>query len=316
MPELLSNIIDGGGIPEVPSTRDSLRYWDRYVPINKTLATPGTAEDLWAYANYANAGPSVNVVTNPGFETDWTSPTTFVDAGAAGTRVTTAPRTGTYHALINPANSATYEGIYYTLPVIQANGNRSVYVCASCWIRGASASGDAALTITTSAGLASTLASSATTSLTTSYQRLKAVYAMPAGTTGSNYRVYITTVAQHNIDMYADDFQVEYRADSNVTDFIDAGSNNLNTRWHGTANASYSQREKPMRKIRGLDLHFSLDTYVAFDNTANSTNGIYIKANTTWSPNWSILADRNMSFINVNVGEAPVVRGTLWGVSE
>ena len=49
-----------------PSTRDSSHIWTKWYPANKTLATAQTAEDLFTVSTDP---PTVNMATNPSFET-------------------------------------------------------------------------------------------------------------------------------------------------------------------------------------------------------------------------------------------------------
>jgi hypothetical protein len=303
----------------------SLRPAEVYQPVDKTLASADTVQDLFTLAPKRHA---VNVFTNPGFETDdisaaWASG----PAASAQSQVTTAPRSGANHLLINPSE-AVGSGAYTTITQVpDSNPQWQHHIVASAYVRGASGSGDAILSIRVSDGVA--LASSATHTLTTGYVRLEVSYMLPVGTTTNSYRIYIATATDHNINIYVDDLQVELNDEGAATPYVDVVTNGVNTGWHGTANASPSQRVPTLAVINFLDLTFVSDTYIAFDNTAVSarTNGswtpsaaevlasgsIFVPNGTVWRKESRTDIYDRISFVNANGAETPRVYGAVWG---
>jgi hypothetical protein len=301
----------------------SLRPAEVYQPVDTTLTTADTVQDLFTLAPKRHA---VNVFTNPGFETDDIS-STWTDITAASSQVTTAPRSGKYHLLINPA-AAVGSGSYTTITQVpDSNPQWQHHIVASAYVRGASGSGDVILSIRDSSGTA--LATSATHTLTTGYVRLEVGYMLPVGTTTNSYRIYFLTETDHNINIYVDDLQVELNDEGAATPYIDVVTNGVNTGWHGTANASPSQRVPTLAVINFLDLTFVNDTYIAFDNTAISarTNGswtpsaaevlasgsIFVPNATTWRKESRTDIYDRISFVNANGSETPRVYGAVWG---
>ena len=302
----------------------SLRPAEVYQPVDKTLASADTVEDLFTLAPKRHA---VNVFTNPGFETDDIS-SAWAVTGAAASRVTTAARSGAAHLLINPGNSGAGEGAYTTITnVPDSNPQWGHFIVASAYVRGASASGDVIISVRDSSG--TELAASATHSLTGSYARISASYQLPVGTSTNDYRIYFLTATNHNINIYVDDMQVELNDEGATTDYIDVVTNGVNTSWQGTANASISQRLPTLAVINFFDLTFVNDTYIAFDNTAVSarTNGswtpsaaevlasgsIFVPNGTTWRKESRTDIYNRISFVNVNSSETPRVYGAVWG---
>ena len=294
----------GQNLPEAPSTRSSVHLWTTYYPVDVTLAAAGTAQNLWTPDTTI---PTVNLVTNPSFETS-DPPAGFTASGA--TLATGAnPRTGSDSISVTPNNAAAGEGFYWTSPSI---GGDSYYLIASMYFRRAAGSGsNAKLVIADSSG--TTLVTGNVVTLSTTYTRSIVKYQLPAQAT--TYRVYAVTDTQHATVFLGDDLQVEVRQDGAETDFVNAVTPALNTYWYGTANASESYRSRGLRSVRGWDLNVSLATYFALDNgTASSTNGIYITAAKDWSPQWAVDVRTAISILNVTAAQTPVIRGVLWGI--
>lgn len=294
-----------------PSVRTSTSVWTKYVPIDVTLATAGTAQNLYAVSS-ANIA-SVNLATNPSFETG-DPPTGYTAAGSAISQSAVVARTATNSVLVNPANLAAGEGFYWTTPDIgaagQDNSNRHFIVASAYFNDNAGSGDDARIEIRDITG-ATTHASGNTVTLAAAWNRSTTQFALPI--TPAAYRVYFVTVSQHNTNFYVDDFQFEIRQGGDATDYFD-GASNQNTEWIGTAHASESRRRKGLFLIRGFSLHFSRDTYIAFDTTASSTTGAFIRAGSDWTPEHPLHIATNLSFINVNTGELPRVTGMLHGV--
>jgi hypothetical protein len=293
-----------------PSTRTSTSLWTKYAPIDVTLTTAGTAQDL--YAVTSDGEPGVNIATNPSFETT-NPPAGFTAAGATLTRVTTVVRSGTYSISINPDNSAASEGFYWTTPSLASGVDKSnqLYLVASLYFHdNAGSSNNARIEIRDSAGT-TTHATGNTVTLAAAWARSTCRF--PLVQTAAEYRIYGVTVTQHNTTFFGDSLQVEIRQGSNATDYFD-GANTMNTEWFGTSHASESRRRRGLAAIRGFSLHFSRDTYVAFDNTASSTTGAFFRAGSDWASDHPMHIIKNVSFINANAGETPRVTGIMHGV--
>ncbi len=94
-----------------PSTRKNTQLWQKIQPVDVTLATPQTAQDLILLS----AGrPTVNLIDNPSFETG-TPPTGYTAQGSVLARSNTVAKYGTYSGRITPANAVAGEGIYISL---------------------------------------------------------------------------------------------------------------------------------------------------------------------------------------------------------
>lgn len=302
-----------------PSTRVSVHAWTKFEPVDVTLATAGTAENLFVMDTTI---PTVNIATNPSFETG-APPTGYTAIDSTLTRSSTVARTSTYSASINPDNSDAGEGIYWTTPQMAgpAGNNNQMWINVSAYLQDNTDSGDdARIEIRDSTG-ATTHASSDTITLSSSWQRASTQFLLPQ--TAVTYRIYIVTVSQHNTTFFADDLQVEIRKDSNTTTYVD-GSTGTNDEWMGTAHASESRRRQGLEVIKGWSLHFTRDTYVAFNTTATSTTGTLVRAGSDWTPPWpvemrsGIYADPTgskqfISILNVNTGETPRVHGVIYG---
>jgi len=303
---LISEEIGDGSVWEIdPSTRESLHLWNKYIPINKTLAVAGTAEDLSNSTTPDEA--TVNLVTNPSFETG-SPPTGFVASGATLASTQNSPRTGSDEIQITPNNAAANEGFYWSTPKMGAGG-ATVYLVASIYVRGSVAAGNAVIQIRDSSG--TLLVEGTPVSLTASYQRISVRYVLPA--VAAAYRIYVVTNTQNGSIIRGDDMQVEVKKNGNVTAYCD-GSLGVNYEWIGTANASESRRRRPLSFIRGFRLRTSLAAYFSFDVTASSTTGIPIAAATTWEHFGHPLHFQRISFLNQVAGEVPVVTGVIWGV--
>ena len=292
-----------------PSTRQSTHLWTKHYPVNVTLSTAQTAQDLFTVSE---SFPTVNMATNPSFETT-DPPTGYTASGSAVARVTTNPRTGTYSMQVTPANSAVGEGFYWSTDTLasQREGANKIYLVASAYFRRASGSGQTVQIQIRSADGTTTHASGDVITLSTTYQRSVAIFELPI--TPAAYRVYFVTTAQTSQVFLVDSFQVELQNGGYVTDYCD-GSLGVNYEWDGVANASRSRRRGGLVAIRGFFLRSSHDAYVSFDVTASATTGRYLTANTDWWNPHPIHFIRNISFVNVANNETPVIRGDIWGV--
>lgn len=295
-----------------PSTRQSYHVWTKYAPVDVTLTTAGTAQNLISIATVDD--PTINIATNPSFETG-TPPTGYTASGAAlAQSAAVTARNGSFSLEINPDNLAAGEGAYWTSPVVGGPGeaNSQLYLITSAYFRDAAASGDdVRIAIRNTSN--TLLTAGNTVDLSATFTRSVAAYPLTVATAA--YRVYFETAVQHNTTFYVDSFQVEVSRNSHATAYTD-GSLGLNYEWmnSGTAHASVSRRRKGVFVIRGFSLHFTRDTYIAFDHTATSSTGIFMRAGSDWTNPFPLQIQSNISFLNVNTGELPRVWGTVWGV--
>ena len=213
-----------------------------------------------------------------------------------------------------PANSAASEGFYWASNVVSVNKTPQ-HLTASCYVRGASASGSVKIQITDASG--TELATSANTNLTTSFARISASYTIPGDTAGAVYRVYVVSAAQHNIDWYTDDMMFEVREDTiAVSDYVD-GNQGIGYEWSGATNNSSSYRRMGMTTMRGIQIRNESGTsaevvFVAFDCTATATTGIPVIAGQVFETVWPIDFRSHVSVISAS--GTPTVSGVIWGL--
>ena len=294
-----------------PSTRTSTTLWTKFQPADVTLTTAGTAQDLVLIGPDT---PTVNLATNPSFETG-APPTGYTASGAILTQSAVVARTGTNSMLINPNNLAAGEGAYWVTDFSIAGSdehNTAQYAVASAYFRDNAGSGNnARIIIADTAGVALSTGNTVTFAVGATWYRSFTAYRLPR--TGALYRVYFVTATQHDTNFYVDSFQFEISVNSTPTAFCD-GSLGIYYEWFGTAHASMSRRRGGLVAIRGFNLHTTRDAYVSYDHTASSTTGVFRRAGTDWSLDHPVNIIRNINFVNVNVGELPRIYGEVWGV--
>lgn len=293
-----------------PSTRQSVHTWTKYQPVDVTLTTAGTAQTL--YATSSAGTPTVNLATNPSFETG-DPPTSYTASGATLARSATIARSYTNSLRITPANIVAGEGAYFTTPLLGSGSDRNnvFYLVVSAYFNDNAGSGNNARIAIRDTSNALLFAGN-NVALAAAWNRSSVVF--PLTITGTAYRIFFETAAQFATVFFVDDFQVEIRRGSDVTAYCD-GAQGLNYEWQGTAHASASRRRRGVSVIRGFSLHFSRDTYIAFDQTtASSATGTFVRAGSDWTPAHPLNIRTNISFVNVNVGELPRVWGALHGV--
>ena len=296
-----------------PSTRTSVHVWTKYVPIDVNVGT--TAVDL---LTVDRGVPAVNLVKNPSIELNALTEFTVTGSAISRSNAVTAA-SGTYSLLVNPANAAAGEGFYFELENI-AGHPEGTQLTAQCEVRGASGSGDVKIEIRSvnSEGTETVLSTSATHSLTTSFARISIT--ANVARIAATYRVYVVSVAQHNIDFYVDKFMVERRNDGYLTDYAD-GSLGRNYEWYGTAHASESRIRAGLAVVRGFKLkngHGIQTVNIALDTTATAagtaSTGVLLKAGESWETNWPIDIQKNISAIAS--GSGTQVYGVIWGVHQ
>ena len=275
------------------STRQSVHSITKYQPFRSATST--TASNLVT----ADRGEqAVNWVTNPSIEA--TDVTMYTATGATAARSTAQAATGSASLLINPGNSGAGEGFYWTSPKLPFSVHEQ-YITVQCEHRGASASGNVKIEIRDVTG-ATVLATSGNSNLATSFTRITASYLVPETTTAAQYRIYVTTGSNHNINFYVDKLMFEVREDVITPSTYVDGNQGLNYEWTGTANASNSIKRAAMSRIRGIKITNESSTsaeivYVGLDTTASATTGIPVLAGTTLETNWPLDFRDNVSVV-------------------
>lgn len=293
------------------STRVNTHLWTKWAPVDVTLTTAGTAQDLFTTSTEL---PVVNLVTNPSMETG-TPPTGYTAVGATLTQSATVARSGTYSLSIDPDNSAAGEGAYWATDDVSGKGldiNNRRYLTVSVYLQDNTDTGRTArVEIRDSTG-ATTHSSGNEITLSSSWQRSVASFQLPVE--GAAYRIYIVTSSAASDEVfYADDFMIQLQHDSTVRTYCD-GDQGLNYEWDGTANASVSRRRGGLVAVRGYNLSVTRNTLIAFDHTASSTVGRRVIAGTDFWNDQAIHVRSNISMINEIAGELPRVYGEILGV--
>jgi len=311
------------------STRQSVHPYNKYAPFR--LALSDTASTL---KSVDQGEIATNWVTNPSFEVDTFTTSiaaanrTYILTGSALTQVPTATEAsaaGAYSMKVNPGNDGAGEGFYWVTPKIPRSIN-SQYLTAQIEHKGESAASAVKLEIRSFDPVTGTavLATSGSSNLAAGWTRATASYVVPANTTAATYRIYMTTVTQHNVSFFVDKFMFEVREDTlAVSTYVD-GDVGLNTSWSGTANASTSRKRSDLAVIKGIQIKNESGTsaeivYVAFDQTATSTytgttyigTGIPVLAGATFETNWPLNFREKVSVISAS--GTPTVSGVIWG---
>ena len=293
-----------------PSTRDSVHIFTKWVPVDSTLTTPGTAQNLFSISTER---PTVNLATNPSFETG-APPTGYTATGAVITQSAVVARTGANSLSIDPANAVVGEGAFYTTESLGSGRDPNLvnWLVASAFFQdNANLSNTVRIEIRNAAGT-TTLATGNQITLTSAWQRSTAAFQLTP--VGSIYRVYFVTsgVASDPV-FFVDSFQAEIGINSTASTYCD-GAQGLNYEWDSTAHASTSRRRMGLVAIRGYNLYTTRNCYIAFDHTSSSTLGRRVLAGTDFWSDFPIHVRSNISFINELVGEAPRVFGEILGV--
>ena len=305
---------------ELRTVRESVATPVKFAPINKTLATTNTAEDLITLES--NAPPAMNLVTNPSIETAGTPPSGFTAVGATVTRETTTPRTGTYSMQCDTANSAAGEGAYFEVSNIPP-GN---YAC-SAYLR---RTGGGTVYVRASSDDGSTFSSGNVVTMANNWNGRSSVIHR-VGLDETSIRIYIVTNTQQNVTFLVDDVQIEpawnaiqggYSSrDPNppaasISTFIDPRSERF-SRFLGTTDASASIREPGISEIHHLSIYASHNTYIDFDRdvairTATPL-GYLLVAGIDYRINLDKIIKSKVSFVNATGSETPLVIGYVTG---
>ena len=308
------------GEHEYRTVRESVATLIKTIPIDITLSTSGTAEDVISLES--NSLPAYNAITNPSMETG-SPPTGWVAVGSALASVqsgTIAPRTGVDSLQINTDNSAAGEGAYFEVTTMsQGSYSFSIYVRRA-------AGGTVRLRATHDNLTTST--DSAVLTMNDTWQRMSVTH-LVTGAVSSSLRLYVVTDVQQDITFFAEDAMIEPAwgviigtansrdpspAPSSVSEYIDPSGDRY-SRWLGTTDASASVREPTIGEI--LELHLEVvnaDLYIEFDRTAARTGSaisILLRAGDTI--NGKKIIKNNISFINSVAGQLPRLRGFVLG---
>ena len=308
------------GEHEFRTVRESVAKPVKFMPLDVTLSSADTAEDLINLDGLAP--PTVNLVTNPSIETGGTPPAGFTAVGATVTRVTTTPRTGTYSMSLNTANAAANEVAYFQIDNIPPG----FYAC-SAYLRHSGggtaylrASSDGGTTFTT--GPVVTMGNNWNGRGTVTHR---------VTTDQSTIRVYIVTNTQQNITFLADSVQVEPAwqvvmggasvRDPNppmapVTDFVDILGDRF-SRFLGTTDASQSVREPGISEIHHVSIYASHATYIDFDRTVAIRTatplGYHLAAGIDYRINLDKIIKSRISFVNQTGSQTPNIIGYVTG---
>jgi hypothetical protein len=285
------------------------------------LASANTAEDLINLES--NTPPALNLITNPSMEVG-TPPTGWTASGSTMTRQTTTPRTGTYSMRCVAANSAAYEGAYYSL----TNLPRGWYSC-SAYVRRtgggtviARATSDAGVTFDD--GPQVTMGNNWTGRVTVNHK---------ITTDNATLSFYVVTDSTQDITFLVDDAQVEPSwayvmgmaggtndpnpPASQVTTFVDPLIERF-SRWMGTVDASQSVREPSMSEIHDIYLYsLTNDAVIDFNRTATNTGdavGLVLKAGVANAINLRHIVKHNISFRNNTNDETCNIIGYVRGI--
>ena len=297
-----------------PSTRTATHPFTRYYPFKVTLSSTNTAQDILS-VDRGNAG--VNLVTNPSVEHATISEFTAIGEGPAALSQSSAQAShGSNSLLVNPDGDAG-EGFYTVGNVGKTPDANTSSVLAQCEVRGGS-SGDVVIKITKTDG--TVLATGTQVTLSTSWQALKVSYKLPSAIDYTQVHVRVMTATNHDRSFYVDKIHNEIRGDGSFSSYID-GAQGLQYEWTGTANLSISKKRVGITAIRGIRLHTSHDTWLAFDATASSSTGIWIGDPAAANPQSGFFESThpldfrtNVSFVNGTGSETPTVYGVIWGV--
>ena len=309
------------GEHEYRTVRESVATPMRFVPIDVTLGSTNTAQDL---ITTTPSTPAYNLIENPHMMgAAGPPPAGWTADGATVTRVTTTPRVGTHSMSINTANAAAAEGAYYEVTNIPP-GNYAL----SVYLR-RSAGGTARVRASSDGG--STFSNGNTVTMAGNWNGRSTV-THRVKTSESSIRMYIHTPSQQNITFLADSAQIEPSwqvvmgsgtsvRDPNppaaaVSDVVDPLSDRF-ARWLGTTDASASVREPGLNEIHHLSIYSSHATYIDFDRTVAIRTatplGYYLGVGIDYKLDIHKIIKENVSFVNAAGTETPRVIGYAMG---
>ena len=304
---------------EFRTVRESIGTLSKFIPINVTLASANTAEDLISLEN--NTSPAMNLITNPSMETA-DPPTGWTASGSTMTRQTTTPRTGTYSMRCVAANAAANEGAYFSVTGLP----RGWYSC-SAYVR---RDGGTVIGRATSNG-GTTFSDSPVVTMTDNWNG-RVTVSHQVTTDNATLSFYVVTDVQQNITYLVDDAQIEPAwgyvmgmsgtndpnpPTSQVTTFVDPLIERF-SRWIGTTDASVSIREPGMSEIHDIYLYsLTNDAVIDFNRTATNAGdavGFVLKAGVANAINLRHIVKHNISFRNNTNGQTCNVIGYVRGI--
>ena len=305
---------------EFRTVRESVGTLSKFIPINVTLASANTAEDLINLESPLL--PALNLVSNPSMEVG-TPPTGWTASGSTMTRQTTTPRTGTYSMRCVSANAAAYEGAYYSVTGLP----RGFYSC-SAYVR--RSGGGTVIGRATSDG-GTTFSDSPVITMANDWTGRVAVN-HKITTDNATLSFYVVTDTTQNVTFLVDDAQIEPSwayvmgmaggtSDPNppealVTTFVDPNIERF-SRWMGTTDASVTVREPAMTEIHDIYLYsLTNDALIDFNRTAQRSGpiGFLLKAGVANAINIRHIVKHNISVINSTGGETCNVIGYVRGI--
>lgn len=308
------------GEHEFRTVRESVAKPVKFIPINVTLSTTNTAQDLINLETQLH--PALNLVTNPSIETAGTPPAGWTNSGGTATRVTTTPRSGTYSMQIVAANSASNEGAYFEV----SNVPEGWYAC-SAYLR---RDGGGTVRVRASSNSGSSYSAGNSVTMGDNWNgRSTVLHQVTAGQ--NSIRIQVATDSQQNITYLVDDVQIEpawnivmgaasARTSSPpmaaTTDFVDPTTDRF-ARFLGTVDASESVREPSIGEIHHISLYASHATYLEFDRTVAIRTatplGYYLAAGIDYRINLDKIVKSKISFVNAAGTETPQVIGYVTG---
>ena len=305
---------------EFRTVRESVGTLSKFIPINVTLASANTAEDLINLESPLL--PALNLVSNPSMEVG-TPPTGWTASGSTMTRQTTTPRTGTYSMRCVSANAAAYEGAYYSVTGLP----RGFYSC-SAYVR--RSGGGTVIGRATSDG-GTTFSDSPVITMANDWTGRVAVN-HKITTDNATLSFYVVTNTTQNVTFLVDDAQIEPSwayvmgmaggtndpnpPEALVTTFVDPNIERF-SRWMGTTDASASVREPAMTEIHDIYLYsLTNDALIDFNRTAQRSGpiGFLLKAGVANAINIRHIVKHNISVINSTGGETCNVIGYVRGI--
>ena len=308
------------GEHELRTVRESVARPIKFMPLDVTLASADTAEDLINLSGLAT--PTVNLVTNPSIETAGTPPAGFTVVGSAATRVTTTPRTGIYSMSVNTTNADAGEGAYFQIDDVPPG----FYAC-SAYLRH-TPGGTAYVRASSDGG--TTFTDGNVVTMANNWNG-RSIVTHRVSSTQSSIRIYIVTNVQQNITFLVDSVQVEpaWRVvmggvatrDPNppmaiATPFIDPLTDRF-SRFIGTADASQSVREPGISEIHHISIYASHATYIDFDRTVAirtaTPKGYLLAAGIDYRISLDKIIKSRISFVNQTGSQTPQIIGYVTG---
>tara|TARA_B100001750_G_scaffold246071_2_gene267337 strand:- start:1709 stop:2671 length:963 start_codon:yes stop_codon:yes gene_type:complete len=305
---------------EIRTVRESVAKPVKFIPIDVTLATTNTAQDLISLESIAP--PTLNLVTNPSIETGGTPPAGWTASGATVTRVTTTPRSGSYSMSVVADNAAANEGAYFAV----TNVPPGWYAC-SAYLR---RTGGGTARVRASSDSGSTYSAGNSVTMANNWNGRSTVLHQVTSDQNS-IRIQVATDSTQNITFLVDDVQIEPawgivmgshsgRATNppaaSISDFVDPTTDRF-ARFLGTTDASESIREPSISEIHHVSIYSSHDAYIDFDRTVAIRTatplGYYLAAGIDYRINLDKIIKSKISFVNAAGTDTPTIRGYVTG---